>query len=165
MLTFSKWDCEENNISMNRYGIQRLLSAISKQCKFLRLSENFYRNKNRLLPNNYKSREAPATRDRLNSQRIGYSHDQRHTTGRKNTWPIFNKRVPNNRQNHQHLPYGSDHQHHSSNRQMNNELRNGCYNCGEYNHRQTTCRYDHRIRCNQCYQLGHKSRICNSRNH
>ena len=36
----------------------------------------------------------------------------------------------------------------------------GCYNCGEYNHRQNTCRFDHRIRCGYCGTLGHKSKMC-----
>ena len=158
-------ECEENNVNMNRYGTQRLLSAISKQCKFLKLSENFHRNKNRPPSNKYNSREVPATRDRMNGQRYGYSRDRRQNTGNENTRNRFNHRIPNNRQNHHYVPYDSDRQHHSSNRQINTESRNGCYNCGEYNHRQSTCRYDHRIRCNQCYQLGHKSRICNFQNY
>lgn len=38
--------------------------------------------------------------------------------------------------------------------------RRGCYNCGEVNHRQATCRYDHRLRCGNCRLLGHKGRLC-----
>lgn len=37
----------------------------------------------------------------------------------------------------------------------------GCYNCGEYNHRQSNCRYDHQLKCNFCHEYGHKSRLCN----
>ena len=34
------------------------------------------------------------------------------------------------------------------------------YNCGEFNHRQATCRYHHRRRCGNCCHLGHKGRLC-----
>lgn len=44
--------------------------------------------------------------------------------------------------------------------QNNRSYRLGCFNCGEYNHRQTTCRFDHRLRCSQCYRMGHKQRMC-----
>ena len=39
--------------------------------------------------------------------------------------------------------------------------RRGCYNCGEFNHHQSNCRYDHQIRCGNCYNLGHKYKSCN----
>lgn len=38
--------------------------------------------------------------------------------------------------------------------------RRGCYNCGEHNHRQATCRFDYRLRCGLCHRLGHKQRLC-----
>ena len=39
-------------------------------------------------------------------------------------------------------------------------VRRGCYNCGEYNHRQNVCRFDHRLKCGNCGTLGHKSKMC-----
>ena len=36
----------------------------------------------------------------------------------------------------------------------------GCYNCGEFNHVQATCRFDHKLLCGFCRRLGHKSRLC-----
>ena len=36
----------------------------------------------------------------------------------------------------------------------------GCYNCGEMNHRQAQCRYDHRLKCGNCHLYGHKQRVC-----
>ena len=36
----------------------------------------------------------------------------------------------------------------------------GCYNCGEFNHRQSNCRYDHKLKCNNCFEYGHKSKLC-----
>ena len=46
-----------------------------------------------------------------------------------------------------------------------NRNRPGCYNCGEFNHRQANCRFDHKIRCNVCYEYGHKSRLCQQNIH
>ena len=36
----------------------------------------------------------------------------------------------------------------------------GCHNCGEHNHQQKRYRYDHRVRCAICHQLGHRQRLC-----
>lgn len=36
----------------------------------------------------------------------------------------------------------------------------GCYNCGEFNHVQMNCRFDHKLLCGNCKRLGHKSRLC-----
>ena len=52
----------------------------------------------------------------------------------------------------------------SQNRDVNNvnytyARKRGCYNCGEFNHHSSNCRYDHKIRCNVCSALGHKSRL------
>ena len=43
-----------------------------------------------------------------------------------------------------------------------NRNRMGCYNCGEFNHVQANCRYDHKIQCNVCHEYGHKSRHCDN---
>ena len=40
----------------------------------------------------------------------------------------------------------------------------GCYNCGEHNHHQRNCRFDHRLRCALCHRLGHKQRSCKYNN-
>ncbi len=39
-------------------------------------------------------------------------------------------------------------------------VRRGCYNYGEFNHRHAQCRFDYKLRCQACRQLGHKSRLC-----
>ena len=36
-----------------------------------------------------------------------------------------------------------------------------CYNCGETNHSNAECRFQHRVRCNNCSAYGHKTRLCN----
>ena len=50
------------------------------------------------------------------------------------------------------------------NRTTGNRNRMGCYNCGEFNHVRSNCRYDHKIKCNICHEYGHKSKLC-SNNH
>ena len=44
---------------------------------------------------------------------------------------------------------------------MRQQRKVGCYNCGEFNHRQSTCRFDHKLTCEICHVRGHKSRLCN----
>ena len=39
--------------------------------------------------------------------------------------------------------------------------RGACFRCGETNHSQKNCRFDHKVRCTACYRLGHKSKLCN----
>lgn len=43
--------------------------------------------------------------------------------------------------------------------------RRGCYNCGEENHHQASCKFDHRLQCHCCNKLGHKQRMCTSYNY
>lgn len=38
--------------------------------------------------------------------------------------------------------------------------RTGCFNCGEFNHHQSRCRFDHVILCTRCNSYGHKNRLC-----
>ena len=40
----------------------------------------------------------------------------------------------------------------------------GCYNCGEYNHSRSTCRYDTVIQCHKCNNYGHKAKYCSEIN-
>ena len=49
-----------------------------------------------------------------------------------------------------------------NNRKMNTNRKVGCYNCGEYNHRQDICRFDHKLKCGNCGRLGHKSKLCDN---
>ena len=48
----------------------------------------------------------------------------------------------------------------SSNIHQHTRRKVGCYNCGEFNHIQAIRRYDHKLRCETCHALGHKSRLC-----
>lgn len=40
----------------------------------------------------------------------------------------------------------------------------GCYNCGMYNHNQSTCYHKDRVRCHGCGRLGHKEQYCKNKN-
>ena len=50
--------------------------------------------------------------------------------------------------------------HYANYKSTTNRNRIGCYNCGEFNHVQSNCRYDHKIKCNVCHEYGHKSKLC-----
>ena len=56
-----------------------------------------------------------------------------------------------------HLPYHAE----GVTPRGQTHIRRGCYNCGEFNHRQSMCRFDHRVKCSVCHAFGHKSRLCN----
>ena len=82
-------------------------------------------------------------------------HDQRNGNDR------LQHRHPSNYYNQRNSDASYQHGH-SSNHCINSwSSPRGCFNCGEHNHRQSNCRYDHRIRCNLCFRSGHKSRMCN----
>lgn len=58
-------------------------------------------------------------------------------------------------------PTHHDGRHHDApDRGRDNRGARGCFNCGEFNHVQSQCRYDHRVHCTSCYTYGHKSRLC-----
>lgn len=49
---------------------------------------------------------------------------------------------------------------HSYNSQYYSRRNVGCFNCGEFNHVQRNCRFDHKVLCTICQRVGHKSRLC-----
>ena len=56
--------------------------------------------------------------------------------------------------------YSTHPAHHSLSTHNYTRYRQGCYNCGEYNHRQSSCRFDHQLKCALCHRFGHKERLC-----
>ena len=38
-----------------------------------------------------------------------------------------------------------------------------CHNCGEMNHGLSECRIQRRVKCNNCNEYGHKTKLCNNR--
>ena len=143
--------------SLNRYGVIRLLGAINKQCKHLKLSDNFTTGKRnfKVYEQNMENHEEDFYENyqrnthqeiqQQNRELRGSSSYRYKNVNRGNGFPargLRNRRTPE---------YPSPP---SSGRQR-------CFNCGEYNHHQSACRYDHRVRCNHCLRYGHKSRMCN----
>lgn len=156
---------EEPITVLNRCGVLKLLSAIDKQYKHLKLYENSRKSKDRMNSNN--KQELPSDFGRRSnddpSNFVNRTHTHRlqnHSTfrygfGDKNyrsqNWPSYSVQSDPPLRNR------------SYNRHTGNYLQRGCYNCGEFNHRQANCRYDHRIRCSNCHRFGHKDSKCNLR--
>lgn len=59
-----------------------------------------------------------------------------------------------------HTQYGQRSYSNSYNSELYNRKKIGCFNCGEFNHVQTNCRFDHKVLCTICQRVGHKSRLC-----
>ena len=148
---------------LNRFGALRLLSVIHKQCNCLRSKENIEMSDGRAYPNN----SATMVRNRPTFNRMKASRNQfeGQNFDRRNMRQNYQRRRPEYRQQYQQA-----NSHHftrtfeSSNTRTDEWTSKGCFNCGEYNHRQTNCRYDHRIRCNYCFKFGHKNRMCTMQN-
>ena len=154
---------EKTTTVLNRFGALRLLSVIHKQCNCLKLKENIEVSDGRAYPNN----SATMIRNRPTFNRMKASRNQfeGQNFDRRNMRQDYQRRRPEYRQQYQQAD-----SHHftrtfeSSNTRTDEWTSKGCFNCGEYNHRQTNCRYDHRIRCKYCYKFGHKSRMCTMQN-
>ena len=171
-------NCYENFSSfdydcLSRIGAIRLLDAVSSTCQddFLCASWNDVRTK---MPASNRKRSLIPTESR------GSKH--MNTAGAR----TFRSRIHQNRNNYEYKDLNGRHERDASvhirngrgyereNRfPVNNSHysqsfvtirggnKRGCFNCGEFNHVQSRCRYDHKIKCNKCNEYGHKSRYCN----
>ena len=142
---------------LNRYGTLRLLFVINKQCNCIRAKEIIEASNNNVSPkysstgnrNNYNRRNTP------NQQLVRQNFERRHS---RPNYQMRRSEYP--RQHHQAENHQYERAFQYPNTRSDDWRQKGCFNCGEYNHRQTNCRYDHRIRCNYCFKFGHKSRMC-----
>ena len=155
--------CYDVNVAtcptLNRYGVVRLLKTINKKCKFLELNEHFMNRKNNMKV--YESISDKFIERNLNPDRNTY-HERRFQ--RTSLYPTVSRY---NQENKKQRPNsaGRDFQRIRRNHPyVQTSKRQGCYNCGEHNHQQSNCRFDHRIRCNQCFRYGHKNRMCSQNN-
>ena len=148
---------------LNRFGALRLLSVMDKQCKCLRIKENIEKSDGITYPNNFSAMNRNKTT--VNRNKMSQNQFEGHNFERRNARQNHYRRIPEYRQQYQQADsrYFSR-TYESSNPQTDERRQKGCFNCGEYNHRQTNCRYDHRIRCNYCFKYGHKSRMCTGQN-
>ncbi len=97
-----------------------------------------------------------------------YNHEADSYRNRRNTQTTYS-RIPHSSNYTPHLSNNTTHiQEHPDYRKQRLESnghqyptrRVGCYNCGEFNHKQSTCRFDYKLRCELCHTLGHKMRLC-----
>ena len=159
-----------NYFPLSRYGVVRLLSTIHNQYPNINLCPNIDNikrnpfdsnpsksNENLEIANNFRpvgirtnagpyvSKENGTDRLRNRQSRVNY-HSSRSHGENSRYHPIYNS---NNNYDYRYRK----NPHSAIGKQ-------GCYNCGEFNHNQSTCRYDHKIKCISCNQLGHKNRLC-----
>ena len=149
---------------LNRYGVIRLLDTIVKQYPDIERSINIGKIKRKNLNRDY---QKPKMQIRDN-QIDRYKHNQWQNNHHQNSYR------PNNLNNfHQSFDY-DDRDSRFDNRfslqrrryeqvdtysRYSDRIR-GCYNCGERNHQQISCRYNNRVQCENCWGYGHKRRLC-----
>ena len=153
----------EDKIRLNRYGALRLLSIIHKMCDCLGTKEKNQANNN---DTTYNQDNFPGLynnnshiKNSANRRFIGQPFRQRYI--RQNE---YRRRPEYSTQHQQPVSHQYARRHEYSNGRSDDRRQSGCFNCGEHNHRQMNCRYDHRLRCNYCYKFGHKSRMCTLQN-
>ncbi len=175
--------------TLNRLGVVRLLSSIQKQCRDFKLCSNWEKVKRSAKIDNeincFENSPSPPRldKDKDGWQVVGRQRNQRYhrskpANPRVSTYRPQSHLTPptysaeqDERHHHHHvargdLPPHPHHRrpyphHHLSNHHHHRETKkHGCYNCGEFNHHQSNCRYDHKIKCGNCNRLGHKNRLC-----
>jgi len=155
---------------LTRIGAIRLLEAMGKKCDGI-LCDDWKKVKKDFFQTQYngKTNNIPNRPENVKSE----------NTGRNSTfsWTNATQRDDQRRRpssytytrdsNHRPQPPTHDERRTSyqSTNLRNTTRRRGCYNCGELNHVQSTCRYDRRLQCTACHKYGHKSRMCDSLNY
>ena len=203
-------DEQEGNF-LNRYGVIRLLDAISKQCTVFELNENWDQIIRQITStqqselNSWRGRVVPTkpTAGRTSHQtRIAARNSREYGNNESSNNRSYNVEYPirygSSNFNHQNYPYMStfptwrrnpqqqlSYQHRRQHRLPSPEMRTEvprriqpstpsagpssetrrnyrpCYNCGEINHSYMECRFQQRLKCNNCGAYGHKTRLCN----
>ena len=156
---------ENPGIFLNTCGVIRLFDSLNKQCQYLKLCDDWKKMKishewtntqlEPTIPQQRKNRRPSIFGRRPTSER---GQDQR--TALNGGQPRNNKHQQADSRNYKRR-YNEEGLRDERNQRYQHRPA-GCYNCGEFNHRQGQCRYDHRIKCNIGYRLEHKGRICSS---
>lgn len=151
-----KMENDDEGIFLNRHGVVRLLKIISKQCPYFKLTESLHdTNRRQANPLNSAKRNndrQPFHKEPRANENTLHHHGIKRQTSQRNSWDNNHNRNSNSRWNR--IPS-------EMTRQRHGYQRSGCYNCGEFNHRQSQCRFDHKVKCASCHSYGHKSKLCN----
>lgn len=149
---------------LNRLGVVRLLDTITKLCQNFNLCDDWSKTRrcHSFLDSSFLGNQNRAS---------GHSNDNRHRY--QSDWgnrqfsvlePFRNRNTPHS-QPTRNMSNRDGYRNNDHDRRNFNTGNRGCYNCGEFNHHYSMCRYDHQIRCGFCSGFGHKSRLCNRYNH
>ena len=123
-------------VHLNRRGTIRLLENISKHIPHLKLSQSLHK---------------PLVQNRENHKK---SYAQIMSRG-NHLW----KKGSTQDVNHQTEHYYHDCRK-SGSSDVSNRRRCYNYNCGDFNHNRSTCKYDQKLRCKSCFEYGHKQKFC-----
>ena len=170
---------------LSRVGATRLLDAISSKSESKFVCNNWRIIKQKLVGGS-NSRKTSAIQNNggdgdnmvsshvVNRRRSTYQN-MKYYSNRGNDNRHYNARSSNNWNEHGHerdrtmrgqVNSRSKYDHKYNIATVRNRInRTGCYNCGEFNHVQSNCRYDHKIKCNICHEYGHKSKLCGNNRH
>ena len=193
-----------SGIFLNRTGTLRLLHALRKQCKFIKINKNNNKNTPHKVPKrsiyasngyrdrNYRNPEPDLLDDALPTphpprnhlnpdvqERRVSSHDarvlshdapqgfsQRNYQHRQLTreqpsyreWEKVSPVLGRQRLDPPRRPPLQDYR--QGVRTNHGGNTRSCHNCGEFNHHQSNCRFDHKLKCGCCGYLEHKSKMC-----
>ena len=168
--------CYENGDALdydklNRVGATRLLDAISSKSEYNFVCNNWRAVKQKTFGSNnsrktlrdedYMADSFVVNRKHFTNYNVNYNSNQ------GNGKMIRNARSSNDWGEYNYARDGaisgrvnSRYNFVQGNSTATNRNRAGCYNCGEFNHVQSNCRYDHKVKCNVCHKYGHKGRLC-----
>jgi len=174
-------DDKSVNFDLTRIGATRLLDAISKRIPNL-ICNNWTKVKCHKF-SSYKNKQVNGYEryDNLNFQTNEYRKTDFYYSGRGDNRQYQPRRDITRKPSYYHPrepsphpplqryhpnPINSTNSYTASTRSNINvndsypQKKNGCFNCGEFNHHHTICRFDHKLKCGNCNKLGHKSKLC-----
>ena len=159
-----RFDSDPVGVFLNRCGIVRLLSTLSKQCDGFTLCENWEDIKR--AKNHDKTPYLIHTEKDVSKLPFEHNHKLTNLFRNDDRQTSSYRRRTTNRNNNLdtrsfHRASGTANGIYNRNRVDSERGKGrGCVNCGELNHRVNSCRFDHKLKCGSCSRLGHKSKLC-----
>ena len=173
---------DKNSCILNRYGAIRFLECIAKSCKDFKLNEKWNEIKSQTISRNVNNDYSGPFNIRPESNKnnnVRFRDSKQNQNKYQNHYPSHSQYNHNNHNIRNHHKYNNNREYtnsvnsqsnHSYPKYINDRAQyggrksGGCFNCGELNHHQSKCRYDHKIRCDLCHVYGHKRRFCSYQN-